>query len=65
MRVLLYLAGVSQDEHALWCNSLELKFTPRVAPLDVGLEVPLLTISNVTINAVKLFDTIMCLYVSL
>ena len=43
----------------------ELELTPGVAPLDVVHQVPLLGVSGVTVNALELFDAIVCLPVCL
>ena len=53
-----------QDGHTLGSNSLELKLTSRVVSLDVVHQIPLLTIGRVTVNAIKLFKSIMDLFVS-
>ena len=56
---------IVHDDGAIRGDPLELEFALWVAPLDVVHEVPLLTIGSVTINAMKLFDAIMNLPVSL
>ena len=53
-----------QDSHTLRSNSLELELAPRVVPLDVVHQIPLLTIGGVTVNAIELFESIMDLFVS-
>ena len=53
-----------QDGHTLGSDSLELELTPWVVSLDVVHQIPLFTIGRVTVNAIKLFKSIMDLFVS-